>query len=301
MRKYFTSRRLTTAALFTAFTGLACPAVADEGNASGITAEATIDYVSQYFFRGVEQIDSDQGAVIQPGISFTLPVEENIGLTVGTWGSFHTDTDGPAGPGAASNPSSWYEQDIYASLDFVLGDFEASVGATYYTFPSSAVNGNITELNFIVSYDDAQLMTDLGLEGFAMNPYVELAVEVQNNLLPDENIYLELGGEFELGLEEIADLPITITVPVALGLSLDDYYTTTNGGGNETFGYLSVGLFGSVPLKDLIGYDEWMGAWDLTAGVTVYFLNSDVSMTDNTSDSSDNYQFVATIGVSREW
>lgn len=291
------TRSVATAALLAA---LASPALADEGDANPaaapITASATLDYVSQYMFRGYEQLDSDQGPTIQPGIEFTLPVDEGVGLTIGTWGSIHTDTDGPPGPGASSNPSSWYEQDIYGALGFSIGDFGVSTGLIYYTYPSSAVNGNVTEFVLEVSYDDSELLGD-----FAFSPYVLFALELQNNLLSDENAYLEIGGEFAFDMDEHYGYPLVWTVPVALGLSLDAYYTDNITGNNETFGYASVGLFATVPLSELLNYDKWMGAWDLTGGVTFYLLNNDVALTDNFSGHGDNYQFVATVGIAREW
>jgi uncharacterized MnhB-related membrane protein len=36
-------------------------------------------------------------------------------------------------------------------------------------------------------------------------------------------------------------------------------------------------------------------------GVYVLLLNNDVALTDNADGSSDNIQFYATVGISREW
>ncbi len=295
--------RPATAVLLTTLVGLfTSPTVtADEQQAPGlhlpgVSAKVTLDYVSQYFFRGIEQLDSDTGVVIQPGAEFTLPVVESVTATIGTWGSIHTDGTGQPAPAGRSNPSTWFEQDLYASLDHTVGDFTVGVGLTYYTFPSRAVNGDITELNLKLGYDDSDLFGK-----FAFNPYVEVAIELQNNAFPDENSYLEVGGAFEFDMADTYDIPLVWSIPIVLGLSLEDYYTDASGA-NETFGYLSVGLFAHVPLSELLGYGQWMGAWDLHAGVTFLFLNSSVvGQTDNFADSSDNYQVYATVGVSREW
>jgi hypothetical protein len=274
---------------------LATPALADNHGEEGIfipgaSAEVTLDYVTQYFFRGYEQLDSDQGVVLQPGASFTIDVVEDVTATVGTWGSIHTDT-----PGAGSNPTSWYEQDVYASLDATIGDFSAGVGVTYYTYPSNAANIDITELNLSLGYDDSELLGD-----FAFAPYVAVAVEMHNTAAGDENAYLELGGEFALSTEGTAIEAWSWSVPFAVGLSIDNYYVDASGE-DEFFGFASVGLVGSIPLSELIGTDEYVGAWDLSVGVTALFLNSDVALTDNASDSSDNFQIYGTVGISRSW
>lgn len=284
------TRLFSTAAVVGA---IATPALAQEEEGifiPGASAEVTLDYVTQYFFRGYEQADSDQGVVLQPGASFTIDVTEDVSATVGTWGSIHSDA-----PSATANPSSWYEQDVYASLDATLGDFSAGVGVTYYTYPSNAANIDITELNFSVGFDDSDLLGD-----FAFSPYVAVAVEIHNTAAGDENAYLELGGEFALPTEGTAIEAWSWSVPVAVGLSIDNYYTDASGE-DEFFGYASVGLVGSIPMSELIGSDEYVGAWDLTVGVTLLILNSDVALVDNADDTGDNFQLVGSVGISRAW
>lgn len=284
------TRLFSTAAVVGA---LATPALAMEEEGifiPGASAEVTLDYVSQYFFRGYEQSNTDTGGSLMPGASFTIDVVEDVTATVGTWGAM--EFDAPAG---SVNPTSWYEQDVYASLDATIGDFSAGVGLTYYTYPSSATNIDITELNLSVGFDDSDLFGD-----FAFAPYVAVALELHNTAATDENAYLEVGGEFALPTEGTAIEAWSWSVPFAIGMSLDTYYADASGA-EEFFGFASVGLIGSIPLSELIGTDEYVGAWDLTVGVTVLFLNSDVALTDNADDTSDNMQFVGQIGISRTW
>lgn len=298
------TRLFSTAAVLGA---LAMPAVADGHEEGGIhipgaSAEVTLDYVTQYFFRGYEQLDSDQGVVIQPGASFTIPVVENVTATVGTWGSIHTDTN----DAATSSPSFWYEQDVYGSIDATIGDVSMGVGLTLFSYPALTSN-DVLELNLNFSYDDSELLGD-----FAFNPYANFAIELNNSNANsannDESTYLELGGAFTLPTEGTVIEDWSWEVPFAFGLSLDDYYNDSNGG-EEFLGYFSVGLSGSIALAEVIGYDEWFGAWDLSVGFTVFVLNSSVTagggnafgLTDATGGSSDNIQYVATVGISREW
>lgn len=291
MKSSTLTRLFSTAAVIGA---IATPALADNHEEGifipGASAEVTLDYVTQYFFRGYEQSNTDTGGSLQPGASFTIDVVDDVTATVGTWGAF--ESDAPAG---SQNPTAWYEQDVYASLDATMGDFAASVGITYYTYPSSAANIDITELNLGLGFDDSELFGD-----FAFSPYVAVAIELHNTAAADENAYLEIGGEFALPTEGTAIEAWSWSVPFAIGMSLDTYYTDTSGA-EEFFGFASIGLVGSIPLSELIGSDEYVGAWDLTVGVTLLLLNSDVALTDNADDTSDNMQVYGSIGISREW
>lgn len=292
MRSSNLTRLFSTAAVVGA---LATPALAQEEEGiflPGASAEITLDYVTQYFFRGYEQSNTDSGGAFQPGASFTIDVVEDVTATIGTWGAIEFDA-----PAAAQNPSAWYEQDYYASLDTTMGDFSMGLGVNTYTYPAVAGSNSVVEIAATVGYDDSDMFGD-----FAFSPYVTVAVEVNNTNTTngDESSYIELGGEFGLPTEGTAIEAWTWSVPFAFGLSLDDYYVDASGA-DEFFGFASVGLVGSIPMSELIGTDEWVGAWDLSVGVTVLFLNSDVALTDNTDDTSDNMQFIGSIGLSREW
>lgn len=301
------TRLFSTAAVVGA---LAIPAAAQEeapAAAGGInvSAEITVDYVTQYFFRGYEQLDSDQGAAFQPGASFTIPVEENITATIGTWASIHTDI---AGRNQTSNPSALYETDIYGSIDATFGDFSVGAGLTLYDYPVLA-GASVLEFAATASWDDSDELGD-----FAFNPTATLAVELNNtnsNSGGKEATYLGLGGAFSLKpLTDGTEIEAwSWSIPVEIGLSLDDYYNDASGA-EETIGYITVGLEGSIPLSELIGTEEYVGAWDLTLGAYVHFLNADVNggagnggfgLTDNRSNASDSIQYVGKIGISRSW
>lgn len=293
--------KLATRALFTTsalLAGLAPgQALADEGAAlelPGASAEITLDYVTNYFFRGYEQGNSDSGVNIQTGASVTLPVyEDSITATIGTWASFQTN-EPPTGI-ASTSPADWYEQDVYGSVDASFGKFSAGAGITLYTYPGGA-GGDIIEVNLSLAFDDSEYLGD-----FALNPYVAVALETNNNFLvgSTENDYLEIGGAFSLDplTEGTFAASWTWEVPIVAGFSLNSYYADASGS-DEFFGYATVGLAGSTPLADLIGYDEWFGAWDLNVGVTLLIFNGDAFAQ---SDNSSDIQVIGNIGVSRGW
>ncbi len=106
-------------AIFTStISAMSTPAVAQ--SSSPISVSASVDYVSEYVFRGV----SFANTAVQPGISVSVN-----GFTVGAWAS--------TGLGQSSALAG-DEIDIYGSYSWSLSDkISASVGATVYHFPQS--------------------------------------------------------------------------------------------------------------------------------------------------------------------
>jgi len=293
--RLFSSRGLLAASLFCATAAMPCFAQEGEVNipdalepgGSDLSLEITLDVVSQYFFRGYEQQDS--GLIFQPGATVGIPVTDGVSAYIGIWESFHSVPTA----GAPTNPKSWYEQDVYAGLGIDLTDIVAlDLNYTGYFSPSDSFS-DIHEFSFTLGVEDESWMG----EDWSFDPYLMVAFEVQDNG-GTEDTYMEIGGEFGFDLDD--EGTVTAAVPVVVGLSLDDYYTDASGD-NEIFGYASVGFFVTMPMSELVGSEEWVGAWDLTAGVTVLFLNDDAALTDDASGSSDSLQVVGSIGLSREW
>lgn len=298
MKNATLTRMFSTAAVLGA---LAAPATAQEEGITlpGASAEVTVDYVTNYFFRGYEQQVSDEGITIQPGASLTIPVVDDITATVGTWGSIQSETS------TSNQRHSWYEQDVYGSLDATFGDFSASIGMTLYTYPSATSTAvgqrsSVIEAFASLGFDDSEYLGD-----FAFSPYVMVATEINdsnvNLATGQEATYLEVGGAFSLdSLTEGTFAEVwTWEVPITVGLSLDDYYNDASGA-EEFFGYASIGLAGSVPLSEYLGTDEWVGAWDLTLGLTAVFANGDIDaqLTDN---GGRELQVIGQVGIAREW
>lgn len=306
MKSSTITRLFSTAAVLGALTIPAAaqgPQDVEEGlYLPGASANVTLNYVTNYFFRGIEQLDSDQGIVIQPSASVTLPVVDSVTATIGTFASIHSANDSNT-----SNPSALYEADIYAQLDTTYGDFTASAGLYLYSYPSQS-GGAAASLNDVleayasVSFDDSEYLGD-----FAFNPYVLLAVELNNtntsggNGAGEEATYAEIGGAFSLNsltegtFAEVWDW----SIPFAVGLSIDDYYTDATGD-EEFVGYGSIGVVGSVPMSEYLGSDEYVGAWDLTLGLSAVIQNGEID-----GQISDNggreVQVIGMVGLSRDW
>lgn len=226
------------------------------------------DITNAYFFRGILQ--EKNGLIWQPWgeVSFGLyqaandnEVVSDVSLTVGTWNSIHTDQTGTRDDGRG--PGNWYESDVYAGVGVGLNN-GLSAGVTYiaYMSPNNAVIrnntasfGTVQEIDLDVSYDDSGLYSgELQNLGFSVSPYLLWAFELDKTRFgKDEGIYMEAGIEPSVTVMGETDYPLTVGVPMTLGMSLDNYYLPVdrpNGSnpGDDWFGFASVGIGVGVPL-----------------------------------------------------
>jgi hypothetical protein len=234
-------------------------------NPGAVTLTGGLDFTNAYFFRGIPQ--DDTGVIMWPygDLGFALFSGEgglkSVGVNIGTWHSLHTGdagSDGPAG-------ELWYESDFYATLG--LGFKSTTFGVTYtaYTSPNGLF-GTVKEISFKLAVDDSGL-----LGAAAVKPYVLLARELdgQADGGSSEGTYLEIGAAPGFGRARAS-----VTFPVRLGLSLDDYYEGL--AGDETFGFFSVAGVVTVPLSSM---PMRFGSWNIHGGVEFLLLgdrNEDV-------------------------
>ena len=220
------------------------------------------DFTNAYFFRGILQ--EKNGLMWQPAAEVNWAVWQagegdqtgisDVTLTLGTWNSVNTNKTGSRRDG--SGPGNWYESDIYAGVSMGT-DMGLSAGATYvaYTSPANAF-GTVQEIDLDVAFDDSGLyggeMDDMG---FATNPYLLFGFEVDKTRFgKDEGTYMEAGIEPEVTVMQSSDYPVTIGMPLTVGISLDNYYLPNDNPdgsnpGDDTFGYASAGLGVAVPLS----------------------------------------------------
>ena len=210
-------------------------------NPGALTLTGGFDFANAYFFRGIFQ--DDTGVVMWPygDLGFALHSGDgalkSVSVNIGTWNSLHTGDAGSDGP----TGKLWYESDFYAGASFRFGK-GTTVGVTYtaYTSPNQMF-GTVKELSFKFVADDSGL-----LGAAALKPYALLAQELdgQADGGAEEGTYLELGIGPGYSLSKVS-----ITVPVKVGLSLNDYYEGISG--DETFGFLSVAGVVTVPFTSV--------------------------------------------------
>ena len=223
------------------------------------------DITNAYFFRGILQ--EKNGFIWQPwgNVTFNLyeaadesEVLSNVSLMLGTWNSVHTaQTRTPQTSSLRDGvgPGNWYESDVQAGLGVGLNNgLGAGVSYIAYMSPNDAF-GTVQEIDVDVSYDDSALygggLRDLG---FNISPYLLWAFEIDKTRFgKDEGIYMEIGAEPSVTVMGNTDYPVTIGVPLTVGLSLDNYYLPNDNPdgsnpGDDVFGYASAGLGLAVPL-----------------------------------------------------
>lgn len=257
-------------------------------NTGKVAFSTGFDLVTEYWFRGIGQ--ENEGLILQPWIdvSFELLATEDMTLTgsVGLWNSVQDATPGDA----------WYESDFYAGITAESGP--VSLGASYIVLYNPAGGDIFAE----------EVDITLGLDVTAwdlpecLNPTFTLAIETDGGSDAGTN----KGTYLEIALEpSVADIfgsgncPVDLSIPMTVGLSLDDYYE--NGAGDcDTFGYFDIGLVLSTPLDSLVPADY--GAWTASVGVHMIFLGDsaqDISAAFGTGD--DDTSVYGTFGLSMEY
>ena len=234
-----------------------------------VTITGAIDFPSTYFFRGIRQ-EADPAFTMQPGVNVAFAAAEGVTLNVGSWNSIHTGST-KDGPGA------FYESDFYASAALSAGAISPTVTYTAYMSPADAFS-TVHELSFTAAFDDSEA-------GFPLAPAVTLAFELGDHSADGgsrKGVYLELAATPAIPLAD--DAPLTLTVPVRLGLSAHNYYENPVTGDDETFGYFSVGLMGLVPLSANL---------DLHGGVTVFTFGDTLELFNN----GDKAQVIGSVGL----
>ena len=248
-------------------------------NTGALSISGGVDYTTAYFFRGYNQ--EDNGLILQPyaelGINIFERDDMSLSASIGMWNSFHENQTA-----AVSGPSSWYEADFYGGLDLSVGAFTIGTVYTFYTYPNGAFS-TIQEVGLVLSYDDSELMAKAP---FMLSPYIGIYLETNDgNGTEDTYAEIGIGPSFDIG-----DTGITLSVPMALGLSLDDYYLDDDGD-DELLGYGSISLMASIALPMPSRY----GQWALTGGVQYLHLFADSAEAANNGDSSE---IIGKVGVS---
>ncbi|MGH7287004.1 MAG: hypothetical protein ACREI8_03180 [Myxococcota bacterium] len=267
------SRKTTTAYASTLLSGLlalgvSAPASAtdDDGFVDRISGIMQLDVTNAYFFRGI--LNEREGVQIQPWteLYFNLYSAEDglirdVTIGGGLWLSFQSERTL-----ATEDPQWLYEADYYPllSIGFAEG---VSLTTTYYWYDSP--NGafkTVQELDLKLAWDDSE-----AFGRWSMQPWVNLAIETHQSTLNQDEGHEGQGVQLGIGPTVYAteDESFTLTAPCELGFAINNYYEAP-GGGENTFGYGSVGLLASMPLSFV---PESAGAWTFSLGAEYLFLS----------------------------
>ena len=207
--------------------------------------DITVDFLSQYFYRGYNVVS--KGWIVQPAINFSYTVYDANGLTitphVAGWFNL-TEEKGP------NDPQHLAEADLFTGVAFGYSNFELLVDYNFQGYPSrfgiDEGSGQVQEVELVLSYDDSGHWPE-GSAIAGIYPHVGYYREVEDRNDDDRNAYVEVGVEPTLRDFTLAGRAVTISFPLVVGLSADGYYTDASGG-NETLGYYLAGVKASVAL-----------------------------------------------------
>lgn len=268
---------------------LSAPWLWAETNAGRLSLDVGVDFATDYYFRGIIQETDD--SIIQPYAEIGLNLYEgaaalhSITGTLGIWNSFHGGASGADGSGT-TDPKFWYESDLYAGVAFGFADrFELGFSYILYTSPNGSFN-DVGEWDISLSFDDSELLGAL-----ALAPSLTLAFEVDGTAFgPDEGTYLELGIEPGATLLERSQVSVGVSVPLTLGLSLDDYYEDDDGD-DEGFGFFDAGIAMALGFN---GMPKSFGELSVTVAGHFLFLGDHLEAANN----GDAFKAIGSIGVS---
>lgn len=262
-------------------TQIAQPGAAVAEPSRRVSVTAGFDFLTAYLFRGIYQ--EDHGLIMPPFVDVGISVYEgegalkNVTVNAGNWNSLHSGSSGHSGFGNA-----WYEADYYGSVSFAIGKWTPAALFTSYTSPNSAFNA-VHEIAAVLAYDDSD-------SAFPLSPSATLAFELHGQADGGERrgTYLELGISPEVTLVDAPRYPLTLSMPVTLGMSLRDYYEGPTG--SNRFGFFDVGAVASVPLAFMSGRT----AWEVHGGINVMWLGDNLRL----FNSGDRVKPVGVIGLS---
>jgi hypothetical protein len=258
-------------------------------NTGRISISAGVDFPTDYYFRGIIQETRDY--IIQPygDLTFKLwdgvPAFGDLALTIGTWNSLHGGPTGIDGPNV--DPKIWYESDFYTKVGWTMfEDFSAGIIYTAYMSPNDAF-GTVQELALGLGFDDSKL-----LGPFALNPSLLVAFEVKGQADGGDHkgIYLQTGITPSYTFSPNSTYPVTLSLPLLVGLSVDDYYEFGTGD-DSTFGYFQGGVGLAVPLAFI---PASFGSWQLKTGVNVLHLGGNLR---DVNKDRDRTEIIGTVGI----
>jgi hypothetical protein len=146
------------------------------------------------------------------------------------------------------------------------------------------VNHTVPTTGFIV-HDGVSALVFSGDTG----PTERLWEDGQADAGRDKGVYAEIGiaPGYTFLLE--SRYPLAVSIPLAVGLSLNDYYEFGTGS-DDTFGYFSGGVTLSVPLAFI---PPEFGKWGVKGGVTLLYLGDNLKAVND----GDELQVIGAVGL----
>lgn len=249
-----------------------------------------VNVVSQYISRGLAFSDK---VSYQPWVEVYIPLPkdarpdwlDNWTVFLGNWNSFQSGGPGLGQPRNDGPVDNWYEADLYGGFTWtVIEKLSGSLAYYRYESPSDSFPG-YNEIELKLNYDDSGMHDWAPLPGFGFHPAIRLTHEFDR---PDEDgMYIQPSLTPSFVIEPVHDMPITLAVPLVVGLGQDFYSDAA--GSDVTYGYFATGLKAGMPLHLL--HDK-SGGLTITGGVDVVFPHDRVA-----NGLDDDAEIIGKIGI----
>jgi hypothetical protein len=157
---------------------------------------------------------------------------QSFSLFAGSWNSIQSEKTLSEGGG----PDNWYESDFYAGLKAnFFGNTEAKAFYIAYSYPNGAFN-TVQEIDMQFQPQRRRVAREVGAQ-----PLRAVRRRVRQTALgTDKGAYAEIGSVRASRSSRATPIPVSLALPMKVGLSISDYYEDANGD-DDTFGFFQGG------------------------------------------------------------
>jgi hypothetical protein len=273
------------------------PAPAAAPTPSLITGDFGVTILNQYNSRGFDVVD--RGVQSQPYADLYFDAYEGDGFltsikpTIGLWSNIESQVPSSAGGlgavGLNTSTKYWEEFDWTPGVAFVFAK-KWTLTETYLEFdgPNGVQQKTARSLNSTIAFDDSNLIDKSG--NFSFQPHFTFLTGLGGQSGAGLSRY---GNYFEIGISPTYtilkkfDYPLTLGLPVTVGLGDDRFY-----GPNKVYGYSSVALTVATPLAFIpAGFGSWTGT------ASVKYLNQGTGVAYVNPESTNPNQFIAGFSI----
>jgi hypothetical protein len=210
-------------------------------------------------FRGY--VLENQGFILEPRLTVALATGPKSVVYFGAGQSFHSNQTLAA---ATATADAFFEANFFAGFNHSISDaWWMDMQYLTLTSPNQGF-ATMQELNWTLRYQGFDPL-QVGGQEITIEPYAKVALELDGQIDggTEEGTYLEVGVAPTMALDGS-----TLSIPMTLGYSLDNYYELL--GDDDGFGYFDIGVDWSTPLADM---PAEYGQWTFNAGVHVMLIS----------------------------
>jgi hypothetical protein len=195
-------------------------------------------------------------STVNTNLTITAAVADNLSVYINLWG----DINDNAGDTLGGNIQ---EIDFNAGATYTMDEWSFTLAHGFWIYAGD------TEkiVDFIVAYADGDKITRS--DDWSLNPSVIFHWRYDGNGGQDTGLAVVPGIRPSFTFSKESKYPISLAVPVNIGLFTDDFQ-----GGDSGYGFFSAGAVVSVPLAFINDTGKY-GTWTASAGATFWNTSED--------------------------